>query len=197
MDLDGDGVPDFDLADVARDLVRTEQIAGEIFSRVQLTNEPQVTPSAQLIWHPILNVVRAHPGIDYAASKGTPIWSVGDGTVVFRGWAGASGNLVKIRHAGGYVSQYAHLSGFAKSLRVGQTVRQKEVIGFVGDTGLATGPHVCFRLQRHGRYVNPLEIASPSGANVTGSDWRSFELRRDLLLGDLGSGTLVAADEAL
>jgi murein DD-endopeptidase MepM/ murein hydrolase activator NlpD len=147
--------------------------------------------------HPILNVVRPHPGIDYAAALGTPIWAIGDGTVIYRGWAGASGNLVKIRHGNGYVSSYAHLSGFEPALAVGQVVKQKQVIGFVGATGLATGPHVCFRIQQNGRYVNPLEIASPAGDAIEQEAWKSFQLRRDLLLGDLGSSTLVAADEAL
>ncbi|MBW2229665.1 MAG: M23 family metallopeptidase [Deltaproteobacteria bacterium] len=147
--------------------------------------------------HPILKVVRPHPGIDYAAARGTPLWAIGDGRVIYRGWAGASGNLVKIRHMNGYVSSYAHLSGFQPNLAVGQRVKQKQVIGYVGDTGLATGPHVCFRMQRNGHYVNPLEIASPPGEAIERHAWKSFQLRRDLLLSDLGRGTLVAADEAL
>jgi murein DD-endopeptidase MepM/ murein hydrolase activator NlpD len=147
--------------------------------------------------HPILKVVRPHPGIDYAAARGTPLWAIGDGRVIYRGWAGASGNLVKIRHMNGYVSSYAHLSGFQPNLAVGQRVKQKQVIGYVGDTGLATGPHVCFRMQRNGHYVNPLEIASPPGEAIERHAWKSFQLRRDLLLSDLGRSTLVAADEAL
>ncbi len=147
--------------------------------------------------HPILNVVRPHRGIDYAASAGTPLWSVADGTVIYRGWAGASGNLVKIKHPAGYVSYYAHLSRFEEGLEVGQRVRQKQRIGYVGNSGLSTGPHVCFRVQKHGSYVNPLEIASPAGASITGQDWQSFEARRDLLLSDLGDNGLIASDEAL
>jgi len=122
--------------------------------------------------HPILKVVRPHRGIDYAASAGTPLWSVADGTVIYRGWAGGSGNLVKVRHANGYVSYYAHLSRFEKGLKVGQRVAQKTVIGYVGSTGLATGPHVCFRVQRDGKYVNPMDIASPPGESIAGDEWR-------------------------
>jgi murein DD-endopeptidase MepM/ murein hydrolase activator NlpD len=148
--------------------------------------------------HPILKVTRPHRGIDYAAAKGTELWSVSSGTVIFRGWAGASGNLVKIKHSNGYVSYYAHLLGFAKGLHVGQPVEQKQVIGYVGATGLATGPHVCFRVQRDGRYVNPLELGGGvSNESITRADWKTFAARRDLLLSDLGASTVVAADEAL
>ena len=124
--------------------------------------------------HPILGVVRPHRGIDYAASPGTPVWSVAEGTVIYKGWAGASGNLVKIKHRNGYVSYYAHLAGFAKGLKVGDAVGQKQVIGQVGSTGLATGPHVCFRVQKNGRYVNPLDIVSPPAVDGALVDASSF-----------------------
>lgn len=147
--------------------------------------------------HPILGVVRPHRGIDYAAAPGAPVWSVADGKVIYRGWAGASGNLMKIQHRSGYVSYYAHLSRFEPGLSVGDTVTQKQVVGYVGQTGLATGPHVCFRVQKNGRYVNPLDIVSPPGAGIAQAEWPVFKARRDVLLSDLGSATLVAADEAL
>lgn len=147
--------------------------------------------------HPILKITRPHRGIDYAARTGTPIWSVADGVVIFKGRAGASGNLVKVRHSNGYISYYAHLSRFATDLSVGDRVTQKEVIGFVGNTGLATGPHLCFRVQKNGVYVDPLQIASPAGKPVAQEDWPAFREQRDLLLSDLGGHTLIAADEAL
>ncbi len=147
--------------------------------------------------HPILKVVRPHRGIDYAAARGTPLWSIAEGTVIFRDWAGASGKLVKIRHTNGYVSFYAHLARFEAGLRVGQRVAQKDVIGYVGDTGLATGPHVCFRVQKNGRYVNPLDISSPAGRSISSDNWTGFKARRDMLLSDLGDSTLAVADEAL
>ena len=147
--------------------------------------------------HPILNITRPHLGIDYAAPSGTPIWSVADGVVEFRGRAGASGNLVRIRHASGYTSHYAHLSRFEQGLKVGDQVRQKQVIGYVGSTGLSTGPHVCFRVKKHGRYVDPMTIQGPAGAPVNGALLATFHSVRDRLLADLGPGPLSVADEAL
>ena len=147
--------------------------------------------------HPILNVVRPHRGIDYAAAHGTALWSVAAGEVIFRGRAGGSGNLVKVKHRNGYVSYYAHLSRFEPGLKVGSLVEQKQVIGYVGDTGLATGPHVCFRVQKNGRYVNPLDISAPAGDPVAQGDRERFESARDLLFADLGTGIQMAADEAL
>lgn len=147
--------------------------------------------------HPILGVVRPHRGIDYAAPFGTPVWSVASGTVIYRGWAGASGNLVKVKHRSGYVSYYAHLSRFNSGLKVGDSVSQKQVLGYVGQTGLATGPHVCFRIQKNGRYVNPMDIVTPAADRIAKVDWPGFAARRDVLLADLGTATFVAADEAL
>jgi murein DD-endopeptidase MepM/ murein hydrolase activator NlpD len=147
--------------------------------------------------HPILNVTRRHPGVDYAAAEGTQLWAVADGTVIYRGWAGASGNLVKVRHANGYVSHYAHLSRFKPGLEVGARVHQKEVIGYVGHTGLATGSHVCFRVTRNGRYVNPLEIRSPVSSPIEPVASHIFAGTRDRLLADLDRRTLAASDEAL
>ncbi|MFL2937105.1 MAG: M23 family metallopeptidase [Myxococcota bacterium] len=147
--------------------------------------------------HPILKVVRPHRGIDYAARPGTPVWSVADGTIIFRGRAGASGNLVKVKHRNGYVSYYAHLSRFESGLKVGDKVSQKQLIGYVGQTGLATGPHVCFRVQQNGRYVNPLDISSPAGDPIDGTRWAEFSSRRDRLLSHLGVSQLLAAEEAL
>ena len=140
--------------------------------------------------HPILNVVRPHHGIDYAARSGTPLWSVADGTVIFRGTNGGFGNLVKIRHAGGYVSFYAHLSAFSPQLAVGQKVKQKQVIGFVGQTGLATGPHVCFRVTKYGKYVNPARLnqGQPIQRSVADAEWADFEIVRDQLLLGLRDG---------
>ena len=147
--------------------------------------------------HPILNVTRPHPGIDYAAPKGTPIWAVADGVVEYRARAGASGNLVRIRHAGGYTSHYAHLASFAKDLAVGDKVQQKQLIGYVGSTGLSTGPHVCFRVKKYGHYVDPMRISSPAGAPVDNDELVVFENKRDQLLADLGPGPLSVAEEAL
>lgn len=135
--------------------------------------------------HPILKISRPHHGIDYAAPEGTPLWAVADGVVVFKGRNGGFGNLVKIEHANGYTSYYAHLSGYAPGLHIGQVVEQKETIGFVGQTGLATGPHTCFRVAKNGRYVNPMKLSSPPGEAIDDAQWNDFSIERDLLLGQL------------
>jgi len=147
--------------------------------------------------HPILKVTRPHHGIDYAAPIGTPVWSVAEGTVIYRAWGGGFGNLIKVRHANGYVSYYAHLSRFLPGLEVGSRVDQKQVIGFVGSTGRSTGPHVCFRIAQNGRYVNPMTLESPAGDPVEGARWQDFQVVRDTLLNDLDVWRLAVAAEAL
>ena len=147
--------------------------------------------------HPILNITRPHPGIDYAAPIGTPVWSVADGVVEYKARAGASGNLIRIRHKGGLTSHYAHLQNFVTSLKVGDRVQQKQIIGYVGSTGLSTGPHVCFRVKRDGRYVDPMRISGPGGLPVEANHMVAFASVRDQLLADLGYGPLSSTDEAL
>lgn len=147
--------------------------------------------------HPILNVTRRHPGIDYAAPRGTPVYSVADGTVEYKAKAGASGNLVRIRHPGGYTSHYAHLSRFENDLKVGDKVDQKQIIGYVGSTGLATGPHVCFRVKKNGEYVDPMKISSPAGEPVNETELAHFEIVRDELLANLGQSPVGLSEEAL
>ena len=146
--------------------------------------------------HPILKVERPHQGIDYAAPHGEPVWSVADGKVLYRGWAGGFGNLVKVRHQNGYVSYYAHLSRFARGMQVGDRVQQKQVIGYVGRTGLATGPHVCFRIAKDGRFVNPTALRLPAGEPVPAAVREVFASNRDLLLTELEAGPLLASDTA-
>jgi murein DD-endopeptidase MepM/ murein hydrolase activator NlpD len=147
--------------------------------------------------HPILNTTRPHHGIDYAAPTGTPVYAVSMGEVIYKSRAGGFGNLVKIRHANGYVSYYAHLSRFASDVQIGKSVSQKQVIGYVGSTGLSTGPHVCFRVAKDGQYINPARIASPAGPPIPVENTPQFETRRDLLLTALDAGSFVASDEAL
>lgn len=147
--------------------------------------------------HPILNITRPHPGIDYAAPQGTPIFSVGDGVIEFAGRQGASGNLVRIRHLDGYTSHYAHLSRFAPGMRMGTRIKQRQIIGYVGSTGLSTGPHVCFRMKKNGHYVDPMRIPRSTGPLIDYDRIDHFRDVRDQRLADLGSGPLVAANEAL
>ncbi len=116
--------------------------------------------------HPILKVRRPHQGIDYAAPRGTPIWSVADGEVIFKGYSGGFGRLVKIRHNNGYVSYYGHLSRFGGGIGVGKRVKQKQILGYVGSSGLATGPHLDYRLRVDGRFVDPLRVKFPKGEPI-------------------------------
>ncbi len=117
-------------------------------------------------FHPILNQYKPHLGIDFAAPQGTPVLAVGDGVVVEKGWKNGNGNSLRVRHPLGYETMYNHLSGFGKTIRVGERVQQKEIIGYVGSTGLATGPHLDYRMEKNGRFVNPLQEKFPPGFPV-------------------------------
>jgi murein DD-endopeptidase MepM/ murein hydrolase activator NlpD len=147
-------------------------------------------------FHPILKYTRPHPGIDYAAPLGTPLWAVADGKVMEMGWAGGYGQLIKIQHESGYVSYYAHLSRFARGVHVGSVVRQKQVIGYVGQTGLATGPHVCFRITKDGEFVNPAQLRGRVALGSVAAD-KEFRSARETLLAGLRSSQFVAVDDAL
>ena len=116
--------------------------------------------------HPILRIYRPHLGIDYAAPTGTPVSTVADGTVAFVGWKGGLGRLIKIKHRHGIVSSYGHLSRFAKGIRRGKKVKQGQIIGYVGSTGLSTGPHLDFRITKNGRYVDFLKEKFPTASSV-------------------------------
>ena len=128
--------------------------------------------------HPILKVRRPHQGVDYAAPTGTPIWAVADGEVIFRGWSGGFGRLVQIRHNNGYVSYYGHLSRYGGDVQVGAHVRQKQVVGYVGSSGLATGPHLDYRLKINGRFVDPMRASFPKGQPIAVLARDRFELTK-------------------
>ena len=124
--------------------------------------------------HPILGYSRPHLGVDYGAPTGTPVKAVGDGVVIKRGWAGGYGNQIILKHDAGLESWYAHLSGYARGLKKGQRVRQGQVIGFVGSTGLSTGPHLDFRLKQNGKFVNPVKAINPRGKPVSKANMGRF-----------------------
>ncbi len=116
--------------------------------------------------HPLLNRVRPHLGTDYAAAAGTPVRATGDGSISVAGWRGGYGNLVEIQHPNGYTTRYAHLARLAPGIQPGAVVQQGEVIGNVGMTGLATGPHLHYEVRRHGRPVNPEGVAREGGPST-------------------------------
>lgn len=124
--------------------------------------------------HPVLKIVRPHTGVDYAAPSGTPVVSIGDGTVISKGWAGGGGNTVKIKHNSVYTTIYMHLRGYAKGLKTGQRVKQGELIGYVGSTGMSTGPHLDFRVHKNGKPINPLTMESPSIEPISKSNMQAF-----------------------
>ena len=126
-------------------------------------------------FHPIFKVYRPHLGVDYAASSGTPVVASGDGMVIFAGRKRGLGKTVEIRHSKGMITSYGHLSGFANGIRSGVRVNQKEVIGYVGRTGIATGPHLDYRLKVNGKYVNPLKMVVTPGEPVKKEYFEDFK----------------------
>ena len=125
-------------------------------------------------FHPILKKYRPHLGIDYVAPIGTPVVSVGDGVVTYIGWKGGFGNYVEVKHGRSFTTTYGHLSRFPRGLRKGMRVGQGEVVGYVGSTGLSTGPHLDFRMTRGGKPVNPLSVNVPSADPVPVESRREF-----------------------
>jgi murein DD-endopeptidase MepM/ murein hydrolase activator NlpD len=114
--------------------------------------------------HPILNTTRAHRGVDYAAPTGTPVKATGDGKVIYRGWKGGYGKTVVLQHGGRYTTLYAHLNGYARGLDVGQRVRQGQHIGYIGSTGLSTGPHLHYEFRVDGVHRDPLKVELPEAS---------------------------------
>jgi murein DD-endopeptidase MepM/ murein hydrolase activator NlpD len=124
--------------------------------------------------HPILNKIRAHKGIDYAAPRGTPIKAAGDGKVTLAGRQGGYGNVVTIQHNNSYKTLYGHMQGFAKGIRTGTSVKQGQIIGYIGTTGLSTGPHLHYEFQVNGRHVNPLSIKTAKADSIATSEKQRF-----------------------
>jgi len=150
--------------------------------------------------HPIHKRRMPHLGVDYAARTGTPVYSVAAGVVTGRAFGKANGNMVTVKHAMGYTTKYLHLSKYASGLAVGQRVEQKQLVGYVGMTGSATGPHLDFRLIRHGKAVNPVTQIFPPGPPVAEEYFPAFEKRREILAQQLRApvktGRSVAVDDS-
>lgn len=138
--------------------------------------------------HPILGYSRMHKGMDFAAPSGTPIYAAGNGTIAKIGRNGGYGNYIRIKHANGYSTAYAHMSKFAKGLKQGSRVHQGDVIGYVGTTGRSTGPHLHYEVLVKSEQVNPKSIKLPTGQTLTGKEYDRFLIRKaeiDALRNDL------------
>jgi murein DD-endopeptidase MepM/ murein hydrolase activator NlpD len=141
-------------------------------------------------FHPVLKRYRPHHGVDYGAPTGTPVRATASGTVVSAGWDGGGGRTVKLRHPNGYLTAYLHLSRFASGIRRGRRVSQGDTIGYVGATGLANGPHLDYRVQRSGRWINPLAMKVEPAPPIPAEQRAGFALRRDRLRQALTDGLL-------
>ena len=129
--------------------------------------------------HPILRTSRLHKGVDWAAPRGTPIFAAGNGVIEDAKWFAGYGRWIKIRHANGYKTGYAHMSRFAKGMKSGVRVRQGQIIGYVGSTGFSTGPHLHYEVIVNGRHVNPMRIRLPRGRVLSGEQLTAFERERN------------------
>lgn len=148
-------------------------------------------------FHPVLKSYRPHYGVDYGAPVGTPVRATANGTVTFAGWdKGGGGRTIKVRHAKGYLTGYLHLSRIAVGVRSGARVSQGQVIGYVGSSGLATGAHLDYRVQLHGRWIDPLRIDNVKADPLDEASLAAFRARRDLLRDALASGVLSSLGRA-
>ena len=146
--------------------------------------------------HPVLKRYRAHHGVDYAAPTGTPVYAIGSGKVIKKGYqANGGGNYIKIRHNSTYTTTYMHLSKFAKGLKEGDFVKQKQIIGYVGSTGLSTGPHLDFRVHENGKPVNPLTIKSQPKMPISEANREAFTAVKDSLVKRLADIQLTLTQE--
>ena len=160
------------------------------FLKSPLRFEPRITSGFSLRRrHPVHGNYRAHLGVDYGAPYGSAVVSVAAGTVVSAGWAGGGGRQVRIRHTSGYESYYLHLSRFGKGIRAGARVSQGEVIGYVGSSGTATGPHLDYRLRKNGAFVNPRveHPKLPPGAPIAAVHLETFRQQRDEIAGRMAT----------
>ena len=129
--------------------------------------------------HPLLSYTKMHTGVDWAAPLGTPIYASGNGTIEKVGWESGYGKYIRIRHANGYETAYGHMTAFARATQPGARVRQGQVIGYVGSTGLSTGPHLHYEILVNGRFVDPLRLRLPRGRVLDGPMLAGFEQERD------------------
>ncbi|MBI5237760.1 MAG: peptidoglycan DD-metalloendopeptidase family protein [Deltaproteobacteria bacterium] len=139
-------------------------------------------------FHPILKRYRPHHGIDYAAPAGTPVEAAGSGRVVHAGWKGGYGNFVEVRHSNGYVTGYGHLSRIGKGIRTGVNIEQGSIVGYVGSTGISTGPHLHYEVKMGGSLINPLSIKPTPNKAIAKPEMNRFASVRDDILNTLSNG---------
>ncbi len=135
--------------------------------------------------HPILKYRRPHLAVDYCAPRGTPVQAIGDGTVIHAAYSGGAGNYVKIKHNSVYITGYMHLSKYGKGIRRGKRVKQGDIIGYVGSTGLSTGPHLDFRVWKNGQHIDPLKMEAPPAKPVNEENMKLFNQVRDIWVKEL------------
>ena len=178
-DKDGDGYYDLNGKSIVKSLMKTP------------INGARLSSSFGMRKHPILGFNKMHRGTDFAAPTGTPIMASGSGTVTRARWCGGGGNCVKIRHNSTYETIYAHMSKFARGVKEGKKVKQGQIIGYVGSTGLSTGPHLHYEVLINGKKVNSQKLKLPSGKILKGDPRKEFEISRikiDLKLAEIKSG---------
>lgn len=170
---------DIDYLDLKGDSLRKEFIRSPVsFTRIS-------SRFSTGRYHPVLHKVRAHKGIDYAAPRGTPVKAAGDGKVVHAGNKGGYGRTVILQHGQSYTTLYAHLNGYAKGIRTGKRVRQGEVIGYVGSSGLATGPHLHYEFRLNGVHRNPLTVPLPKARGIPDNERKEFLVHANKLRNQL------------
>jgi murein DD-endopeptidase MepM/ murein hydrolase activator NlpD len=167
----------------------------KMFLRSPLAFSTRITSAfSHRRFHPVLKTYRPHWGVDYGAPTGTPVRVTSDGVVLLVGWDGGGGKTVKVRHPGGYVTAYLHLSGYAKGLGRGDRVRQGEVVGYVGATGLATASHLDYRVQLNGRWIDPLSLKSVPAPALSRQEMPAFAAWREQLRLAMETGVMPRAD---
>ena len=135
--------------------------------------------------HPVLHTIRAHKGVDYAANTGSPIRATGDGTISFAQYNGGCGNEIKIKHSEDYVTRYCHLDRYSSRTKVGRKVKQGQTIGYVGSTGLATGPHLHYEFHVNGKHTDPLKVKFPNASPINPSQLNAFKNKSQDLMKEL------------
>ncbi|MGY6532191.1 peptidoglycan DD-metalloendopeptidase family protein [Glycocaulis sp.] len=145
-------------------------------------NGARISSGFGMRFHPIRRTNRPHNGTDFAAPTGTPIYAAGNGTIERADWFGSFGNYIRIRHANGYQTVYAHLNGFARGIRAGTRVTQGQTIGYVGTTGASTGPHLHYEVHLNGRPLNPMSLDLPTGRRLESNELNLFRAERDRII---------------